>query len=114
MPTSQQSARTQPRRIAFVGGLERLEREILSFGDSLGLEVEMHNGHTWGGGTARLVGLVQRADLVIIVTGTNSHNAVQIARREAAKAGARVRLLSFLGAGTARALLTEIAQQAAA
>jgi hypothetical protein len=114
MPTSKQVAPPQPRRIAFVGGLERLEPELLSLGARLGLEVEMHNGHTWGGGTARLVALVQRSDVVVIVTGTNSHNAVQIARRAATKAGARVRLLSFLGAATARALLTEVAQQAAA
>jgi lysophospholipase L1-like esterase len=97
-----------------VGGLERLEREILPFGKKLGLDVAIHNGRTRGGGSARLVALVQRTDVVIIVTGTNSHGAVQIARREAVKSGARVRLLKFLGASTARALLTEIAQQAAA
>jgi hypothetical protein len=92
-----------------VGGLERLEREISTFGEQLGLEVEMPNGHTWGGGAAGLVGLMQRTYLVIIVTGTNSHNAVQIARREAAKSGACVRLVKFLGAGNARALLAEVA-----
>jgi hypothetical protein len=97
-----------------VGGLERLEREIVPFGRRLGLEVAMHNGHTRGGGAARLVALVQRTDVVIIVTGTNSHNAVQIARREAVKSGTDVRLLRFLGTGAARALLTEIAQRAAA
>ncbi len=97
-----------------MGGLERLEREILPFGKRLGLAVAMHNGHTRGGGSARLVALVQHTDVVIIVTGTNSHSAVQIARREAVKSGARVRLLKALGASAARALLTEIAQQAAA
>lgn len=114
MPAPKRAVHAQPPRIAFVGGLERLEPELLSFGAKLGLDVAMHNGHTRGGGTARLVTLMQRADLVIIVTGTNSHNAVQIARREATKAGARVKLLSFLGSATARALLTEVAQQAAA
>jgi hypothetical protein len=97
-----------------VGGPDRLECEILPFGERLGLEVAMHNGQTRGGGSARLVSLVQRTDVVIIVTGTNSHNAVHIARREAAKSGARVRLLKYLGAHTARALLTEIAEQAPA
>ncbi len=101
------------RRIAFVGGVERLERYLVSFGAQLGLDVRMHNGHTWGGGTARLTALVQRTDVVVIVTATNSHNAVQIARREAAKSGAQVRIVKFLGAGAARALLTEIAELAA-
>ena len=73
----------------------------------------MHNGHTQGGGTARLVALVHRTDVVVIVTGTNSHNAVQIARREAVKSGAHLRLLKYLGVGAARALLTEIAREAA-
>jgi hypothetical protein len=108
-----QHREVRSRRVAFVGGLERLEREILPFGERLGLEVRMHNGHTRGGGTARLVALVHRTDVVVIVTGTNSHNAVQIARREALKSGAHLRLLAYLGAGTARALLTEIARQAA-
>jgi uncharacterized protein DUF2325 len=103
----------RPRRIVFVGGVERLERHLVAFGAQLGLDVQMHNGHTWGGGTARLTTLVQRTDVVVIVTGTNSHNAVQIARREAAKSGAEVRLVKFLGAGAARALLEEIAQLAA-
>lgn len=100
-------------RIAFVGGVERLERYLVSFGAELGLDVHMHNGHTRGGGTARLTSLLARTDVVVIVTGTNSHNAVQIARREAAKSGAQVRLVKSLGAGTARALLVEIAQLAA-
>jgi hypothetical protein len=52
---------------------------------------------------------VHRTDLVVIVTGTNSHNAVHVAKREAAKSGARVVILKSCGAGTARALLTQCA-----
>ena len=111
---SKRSAPLQTICVAFIGGLERLEHEIVPFGEKLGLEVVVHNGHTGGGGSARLVGLIQRTDVAVIVTGVNSHNAVQIARREAVKSGAHVRLLKSLGAGTARALLTEIARQAAA
>jgi uncharacterized protein DUF2325 len=110
----QRHERPQSRRVAFVGGLDRLEQRILPFGRRLGLDVAMHNGHTGGGGAARLVALVQRTDIVIVVTGTNSHNAVQIALREAVKSGARVKIVKFLGTGTARALLTEIAQKSAA
>jgi hypothetical protein len=105
---------SQRRRVAFVGGHDRVEREIVAFGEELGLEVEVHNGHTRGNGAARLIALIQRTDVVVIVTGTNSHNAVHVAKREAARKGAVVRILSFCGAGTARALLTEIARANAA
>ncbi len=100
-------------RVAFVGGLERLESTLLSLGEELGVDVRTHNGRTGGVGTARLTSLVQRTDIVVIVTGTNSHNAVLIARREAARSGARVRIVKFLGSGTARAILEEVAATAA-
>jgi hypothetical protein len=102
-----------PIRVAFVGGLERLSRTLESLGDELGLEVRTHNGHTGGGGSARLTAMVQRTDVVVIVTGTNSHNAVQAARREAARSGACVRIVKHLGSGTARAILEEVASTAA-
>jgi hypothetical protein len=63
-----------------VGGSDRIERQIVTFGEQLGVEVEVHNGRTGGSGITRLAALVQRADLVV-VTGTNRHNAVQIAKR---------------------------------
>jgi hypothetical protein len=109
------SAGPQP-RVAFIGGVERIEREILCCGHELGIEVEVHNGHTrgGGGGIARLTALIHRNDLVIIITGTNSHAAVRTAKREAVKSGARVRIVKFCGAGTARSLLAEVARSAAA
>jgi hypothetical protein len=100
-------------RVAFVGGHDRVERQIVSFGEELGVDVEVHNGATSGQGKARLVSLVHRNDVVVIVTGTNSHNAVHVAKREAAKVGAQVRILKSCGAGTARALIAELACSAA-
>jgi hypothetical protein len=100
--------------VTFVGGHDRVEREIVPFGAQLGIEVEVHNGHTRGNGADRLVALIHRTDVVVIVTGTNSHNAVHIAKREAAKTGARVHILKSCGVGTARALLAEIAHASAA
>jgi hypothetical protein len=97
-------------RVTFVGGHDRVEREIVAFGAQLGIQVEVHNGHTQGNRVDRLIALIHRTDVVVIVTGTNSHNAVHVAKREAAKTGARVRILKSCGAGTARALLAEIAQ----
>jgi|SRR5580658_10911653 uncharacterized protein DUF2325 len=101
-------------RVGFVGGHDRVEREIVSLGAWLGVEVEVHNGRTGGNGKERLVALVQRADVVVIVTGTNSHNAVHIAKRAAAKSGTRIQILKACGVDTARLLLTQIARSAAA
>jgi hypothetical protein len=95
-------------RVTFVGGHDRVEREIVAFGEQIGIQVGVHNGHTRGNRIEHLIALVQRSDVVVIVTGTNSHNAVHVAKREAARAGARVRILKSCGAGTARALLAEI------
>jgi hypothetical protein len=101
-------------RVGFVGGHERVEREIVASGARLGIDVEVNNGHTAGPGKDRLVALVQRTDVVVIVTGTNSHNAVFIAKRAAAKAGTRVRILKACGSERARELLAQIAQAPAA
>ena len=92
-----------------MGGHDRVEREVVAFGKQLGIEVEVHNGQTRGTGAARLVSLVERTDLVVIVTGTNSHNAVHLAKRAAARTGTSVHLLVSCGTGTARALLSSIA-----
>jgi hypothetical protein len=100
-------------RVGFVGGHDRVEHQIVSFGEELGVDVEVHNGTTSGQGKARLVSLVHRTDVVVIVTGTNSHNAVHLAKREAVKSGARIRILKSCGAGTARALIAELAHSAA-
>ncbi len=100
-------------RVGFVGGHDRVEREVVSVGSELGLDVEVHNGCTAGQGRHRLVALVERSDLVVIVTGINSHNAVHIAKRTAAKAGTHIRILKACGSGTARLLLGEIARAGA-
>ena len=101
--------RKRTEHVTFVGGHERVEREIISFGAEFGIDVEVHNGHTRGHGAERLVAPIHRTDLVIIVTGTNSHNAVHIAKREAAKVGAHVRIVKACGTQTARDLLMQVA-----
>jgi hypothetical protein len=101
---------SQRLRVAFVGGVHRAGRELATFGEELGLDVEVHDGTMRGNAKARLAALVHRTDFLFIVTGTNSHGAVHVAKREAAKTGARVRILKFCGSGTARALLTQVAE----
>lgn len=102
-----------PLSVAFVGGVGRIERELVSLGDTLGARVEVHDGETRGKGRAQLSALLRRSDVVVLVTAVNSHNAVHIARREAGRAGTAVRIVKFCGVSTARALLQELVAQAA-
>jgi hypothetical protein len=98
------------RRVSFVGGAERVERGLLALADEVGVDVEVHDGHTRGSGADRLAAAVQRSDLLVIITGTNSHNAVHVAKREAARFGVPVRILRSCGVGRARTLLAEVAR----
>ncbi len=81
----------------------------MSFGAELGVDVEVHSGRTSGGSTARIAALAHRTDLLVIVTGTNSHNAVRVAKREAVKAGVPTHIATFCGAAAARALIARVA-----
>jgi hypothetical protein len=101
-------------RVAFIGGVECVERQLVALGDELGIDVQMHNGHMKGRDKDRLVALASRAHVVVLVTGVNSHGAVGIAKQAAAKTGAAVRIVKFCGSSKARALLTELAQARAA
>jgi len=100
--------------VAFVGGVERIDRQLVAMGEELGIDVEVHPGHMKGAGAQRLVALVARANVLFLVTGVNSHGAVSVAKREAARSGVPVHILKFCGASRARALLAEVAQQHAA
>ena len=81
-----------------------MERAIVAFGEEMGVDVEVHDGYTEGQGVSRLAALVHRTDRGVIATGINDHNAVQVAKREATKAGKRVLILTACGAGTAHAV----------
>ena len=101
-------------RVVFVGGAERIERELAQAGRDLGLDVCVHDGKARGKTMERLATLVRGSDVVVLVTGINSHGAVHTAKRAAEKAGARIHILKFCGAKNARAMLAEIAHAGAA
>jgi hypothetical protein len=92
-------------RIGVVGGVERLEPHLRTVANSAGHELEFHAGHMAGQGGGRLRALVDRVDLLVILTDVNSHGAVIHARALARKAHRPVRLVRRLGASQLRALL---------
>jgi hypothetical protein len=67
--------------IGIVGGLDRSEQSYERLARDHGHSVEHHDGYMRGTATTALAGLVERSDLVVIVTDYNSHNAVRAARR---------------------------------
>jgi hypothetical protein len=79
-------------RIGLVGGVERNESDYREIAERAGHSLEFHSGHIGGRGSATLAGMVRSVDFLIVTTDVNSHGAVQLARREARKAGVPVAL----------------------
>jgi sugar (pentulose or hexulose) kinase len=94
--------------VTFVGGVHRLQRTLQAVAQRVGVEVEVHDGHVRGNGAATLAACIRRSTAVVVVTGVNSHNAVQTAKREAEKYGVAVHILKFCGNATARELLESV------
>ena len=92
-------------RIGIVGGVERSESRLKSVAQAGGHALEFHAGHTSGTSSDRLRAMMDRCDLVLIVTEVNSHAAVLQARALARHSGRPVRLLRKLGTSQLRALL---------
>jgi hypothetical protein len=101
-------------RVAFVGGVGCVDRQLVAIGDELGIGVEVHHGQLTSQSKQRLVALIARTNVVVLVTGVNSHGAVGIAKREAERSGVELRILKFCGSSRARALLSKLAQARAA
>jgi hypothetical protein len=69
-------------RIGIIGGAEKTQSRLRyeRVARERGCSVEFHDGHMQGRGPETLRSLVERCDLVVIVTRVNSHNAVRLAR----------------------------------
>ena len=98
--------------IGIVGGLDRNEGFYQDLAQRAGHHFEHHNGHLAGRGAATLGTLVERCDVVIVVTDVNSHAAVWRVRRLAKQRGSRVILMSRCGPSKFTALLAEFSSAA--
>jgi hypothetical protein len=79
-------------RVVVIGGLSRAGELWSRAGQSLGIDLEHHDGRTRGRGADEIAAAVRRADVVVIITDPNSHGGVAVARR-AAIAAARPHVL---------------------
>ena len=99
--------------IGWIGGLDRNESHYERMAAASGHTLECHNGHLDGRGSDQLRALVERADLIIVVTDVNSHGAVQLARRTASRDGKPVHIARRVGPSAFRALLDGLRSRAA-
>lgn len=98
--------------IGLVGGVERGERRYSALAADEGHSFEVHSGDMAGRGGATLESLVERSDVVIVITDVNSHAAVLAARRLARALGRRCLLVRRFGFSRFRALLGELRSSA--
>jgi hypothetical protein len=94
-------------RVAVIGGLSRAGELWSRAGESMGVELEHHDGRTRGRGSHDIVAAVRRADVVVIITDPNSHGGVGVARRAAIAADRRHLLVKRLRPDGLAAVIAE-------
>jgi hypothetical protein len=99
--------------IALVGGLDRSEAHYRQLAARAGHSVEWHTGDLAGRGAGTLESMVERCDLVIVVTAVNSHGAVWRARKLAKLRNKRLLLLARCGVSKFGSLLCDFSTPAA-
>lgn len=95
-------------RIGIVGGLTRAGSHYCRLAASAGHELLFHDGWMGGRGVKSLEHLVERSDVVVVVTDVNSHGAVQLARSRLRAGGRSPVLLRRCGLARFGALLAEL------
>lgn len=99
-------------RIVIIGGLERAEQHFERMALEAGHEVVFHDGRTGGRGAKVLAQLVERCEVVVVLTDVNSHGAVQLARRLLKDNGRQPLLLRRLSLARFAALLEALDRRA--
>jgi hypothetical protein len=102
-------------RIGIIGGLDRNVAALHALAETAGHDVRFHTGVMAGpASAAALRSLVARAELVIVVTDINSHNAVRTARREARLLNRPLKIVRKMGHTQFAALLVHMNAESAA
>jgi hypothetical protein len=94
--------------IGLVGGIDRNAPLYGELARDCGHSVECHTGVLAGRGGDSLAALVERADVVVVITDVNSHAGVLGARRLSRARGRRCVLVRRMGTSRFRALLGEL------
>jgi len=94
--------------IGLIGGIERGVHHYESLAAEGGHTEEIHSGHLAGRGVDTLAAIVERSDLVVVITDVNSHGGMWSAKRMARARGRRCVLVRRMGPSRFRALLGEL------
>ncbi|HTQ05530.1 MAG TPA: DUF2325 domain-containing protein [Polyangiaceae bacterium] len=100
--------------IGLIGGVERGTHHYETLAAEGGHTVEIHSGHLAGRGVDTLTAIVERADVVVIITDVNSHGGMWAAKRLAKARGRRCMLVRRMGPSRFRALVGELGNRTAA
>lgn len=98
-------------RIGIVGGLDRAGPSLSRQAEAMGHELLLHDGSMSSCGARALERLVERAELVVILTDVNSHGAVRHARQLLRERGRAPIILRRCGPGRFAALLGALARR---
>ncbi len=97
-------------RIAVIGGLDRHVQGLAQQAAEAGHVAEFHHGRVGGRQAEDLEAIVERCDMVVIVTSVNSHGAVSIAKKAARRTGRSALIARTCGPSRFGQLLTAIAR----
>jgi len=96
-------------RIAVIGGLDRHVQGLARQAEEAGHVAEFHHGRVGGRHAEDLEAIVERADMVVIVTAVNSHGAVAIAKKTARRRGRAALIARTCGPSRFGQLLSALA-----
>jgi hypothetical protein len=106
-PEIQEEARPLAgRRVAVIGGLERMEQAYRETVEELGGHFLYHNG-TFSSGSNELKQVAACADFLVFITTMNSHNALKVAKKVCKKIGTRFCATGKTGSSGLRQTLIE-------
>jgi hypothetical protein len=97
-------------RIAVIGGLDRHVQALARQAEVAGHVAEFHHGRVGGRHAEDLEAIVERCDVVVIVTAVNSHGAVSIAKKAARRTGRAAVIARTCGPSRFGLLLSAIAR----
>jgi hypothetical protein len=97
-------------RIAVIGGLDRHVQGLAKQAADAGHVAEFHHGRVGGRSAEDLAAIVERSDVVVIVTAVNSHGAVSIAKKAARRSGCAAYIARTCGPSRFEQILTGLAR----
>lgn len=95
-------------KIALVGGLVRREAQLAKLAAEAGHEIEWHTGDVSGRGADGLKAVIERSDVVLILTEINCHGSMYLAKRVARQLGRHAMVLRKCGPAKFQSVLAHL------